>query len=260
MTLTQAAPSTTPRTAKPKPAISRDRWHRYTYAGVTYPGVTGILKVIDKSEVLMRWASRQTAEAALALGPELAKMQETIGPNGVIDALTKRSAWKNDEARDMGSAIHEYADRYAKGLDLGEVSDSVRRRVEHYCEWLASSGWKVRLSEAYVLNKTLGYGGTLDLLAYDEDGQTVLADVKSGKGVYSETRLQLLAYGEAELIAPPDSLIAYPMPPVHRYVVLHVTEAECRPIDIAVTDLDREAFRACLPLSRWKAATKDERL
>ena len=118
----------------------------------------------------------------------------------------------------------------------------------------------MRLSEAYVINKTLGYGGTLDLLAYDENGQTVLADVKSGKGVYAETRLQLLAYAEAELIAPPESLIAYPMPPVHRHVVLHVTESGCRPIELDLNDLDREAYLSCLPLSRWVAATKDQRL
>ena len=54
----------------------------------------------------------------------------------------------------------------------------------------------------------LGYGGTLDLLAYDETGRTVLADVKTGRSVYSETRLQLLAYGEAALIAPQGSPVA----------------------------------------------------
>ena len=89
---------------------------------------------------------------------------------------------------------------------------------------------------------TLGYGGTLDLLAYDEAGRTVLADVKSGANVYPEVVLQLLAYGEAALIAPQGSPLAYPMPTIERYVVLHVTDAGVRVIDVEVDDDDRAAL------------------
>lgn len=72
--------------------------------------------------------------------------------------------------------------------------------------------------------------------------------------------LQLLAYGEAALIAPQGSPVAYPMPAIDRYAVLHVTEGGVRVIDVEVDDDDRAAFRACLPLSRWHAARKGQRL
>jgi hypothetical protein len=72
--------------------------------------------------------------------------------------------------------------------------------------------------------------------------------------------LQLLAYGEAALIAPQGSPVAYPMPLIDRYAVLHVTDGGVRVIDVEVDDEDRAAFRACLPLSRWHAARKGQRL
>lgn len=239
---------------KPKPAITRDRWHRYTYQGVTYPGVTSIVGVIDKSKPLMVWASRLTAEAALEQLDTLPDMVRKNGRAGVVRLLTDQSAWRRDEAASIGTAIHEFAERVANGDDLGEVPESIRVRVHHYVDWFAASGWRRRITEALVVNPTLGYGGTLDLLAFDEQGRTVLADVKSGKSIYPETTLQLLAYGEAELIAPQGSPTAYPMPSVDRYVILHVTESGVEPIEVEPTDADREALRACIPLAAWKAA------
>lgn len=242
------------RQPRPKAAITRDRWHRYTYQGVTYPGVTSIVGVIDKSKPLMVWASRLTAEAALEQLDTLPDMVRKNGRAGVVRLLTDQSAWRRDEAASIGTAIHEFAERVANGDDLGEVPESIRVRVRHYVDWFAASGWKRRITEALVVNPTLGYGGTLDLLAFDEQGRTVLADVKSGKNIYPETTLQLLAYGEAKLIAPQGSPTAYPMPSVDRYVVLHVTESGVECIELEPTEDDRTALRACIPLAAWKAA------
>jgi hypothetical protein len=260
--VTTAVPAAAPAApvARQKPAITRDRYHRYTYAGRTYPGVTTVLRVLDKSDALMAWASRNTAEAALAQLDHLASLRDTVGPEGVIKALTARSGWKRDEAAAAGSDIHGLAERIARGEALPHVPQAIRAQVEAYAAWWAGSGWRLRVAEAFVVEPTLGYGGTLDLLAYDEAGRTVLADVKSGANVYPEVVLQLLAYGEAALIAPQGSPIAYPMPRIERYAVLHVTDAGVRVIDVEVDDEDRAAFRACLPLARWHGARKGQRL
>jgi hypothetical protein len=257
MTAIAASPRTA-RTAKPKPAITRDRWHKYTYQGVTYPGVTGIIGVIDKSDALIAWASRNTAEAALAQLDHLAGLRDTVGPEGVVKMLTARSAWKRDEAAAHGSEIHTHAERIANGEEAEDaIPEAIRERVARYAEWWAGSGWRKRLAEAYIVNVTAGYGGTLDLLAFDEQGRTTLADVKSGaSGVYSETKLQLDAYGNAEYIAPQGSPVAYPMPVIERYAVLHVTDEGVRVIDVELTEADHAAFLACIPLSAWRAAAK----
>lgn len=249
-----------PRSMKPKPAITRDRYHRYTHLGITYPGVTSIIKVVDKSDALIGWASRNTAEAALAQLDHLASLRDTVGPEGVIKALTARSAWKRDEAAAVGSDVHGYAERIARGEPFAVLPESIMVRVEHYAEWWRTSGWRLRLAEAFVVDTTAGYGGTIDLLAYDEQGRTVLADVKTGANLYPETRLQLAGYAGAGLIAPQGSPTAWPMPTIERTVVLHVTERGVEVVEVELDDTDREAFRSCIPLSRWVAAQKGRRL
>lgn len=247
------------RATKPKPAVARDRYHRYTFEGVVHPGVTGLIKVIDKSDVLMRWAARNTAEAAILQAANIPSLLETSGKEGVIRLLAERSSWKRDAAADLGTDLHGYADRISQGEDLAKdtVPEAAWARAAAYADWWQGSGWKRRITEAYVINRTLGYGGTIDLLAYDENGRTVLADVKSGKGVYGETILQLLAYGRAEVIAPVGSPTAYPMPPIDRYAVLHVTDAGVRVVDIEPTEEDWVAFQACIPLAAWQKTHKD---
>jgi hypothetical protein len=234
--------------------ITRSVDHQYTYEGQTYPGVTSILRVIDKSDALMRWASRKTAEAALGLLEELPNMLGQVGTEGVLKALSSRSAWQRDEAAGVGTEIHAMADLVAHGQALPEMLPSIRTRVDHYLAWWNASGWTLRASEALLVNPLLGYGGTLDLLAYDRDGKTVLADVKTGSGVYREVILQLAAYGASELIQVDG--VVYPMPKVDRYAVLHVTLEGVREVEVNVGGREREAFMAAMDLSEWRESVK----
>lgn len=239
--------------------IGRSATHQYTYGGKTYPGVTGILKVIDKSDALITWAARNTAEAAIELGSDgLSRLVETVGPIGAVKALSSRSSWKRDEAASLGTAVHEYADRFMKGDPLDDVTPTARARVENYVDWWNSSGWRLRASEAMVINPDFGYGGTLDLLARDRDGRTVLADIKTGKAVYAEAVLQLTAYGDAKFIETANGI--WEMPKVDRYVILHVTATECRPIEVEVGAFERVAFAACCDLAQWRDSMKGKRL
>lgn len=245
--------------------ITRSADHRYTYQGKTYPGVTGILKVIDKSDALMAWAARNTAEAAVGMmqGEDplywpLATLQKTVGDEGVIKALTSRSGWKRDEAAQLGTLVHGLADDLIHGRP-SVIPDHAKDHVKHYAEWWAASGWTVRTSEAFLVHPTGGYGGTLDLLCRDRDGRTVLADIKTGKGVYSEAVLQLTAYGMAPLIQPPGSDV-FAMPKVDRYAILHVTATGVREIEVPIGSLEEVAWSACIDLALWKETTKGKRL
>jgi hypothetical protein len=239
--------------------ITRSADHYYTFDGVTYPGVTGILKVLDKSGPLMNWAARMTAEAAVAALPGLPALLESVGPEGVVKALTARSAWKNEEARDLGTDVHAMADLVATGQALPPMSETTLKRVDAYEQWWRASGWQLRASEYAVVNVTMGYGGTGDLLCYDRDGRTVLADIKTGKGVYHETALQLAAYGNAEWLDTGDGSL-YAMPQVDRYAVIHVLADRVKEIDVIVGKAEVEAFRACMALDRWVKSRKGREL
>jgi hypothetical protein len=247
-------------------AITRSPSHEYSYAGATYPGVTGILKVIDKSDALMAWAARQTAEATVSLASPtddgswnvdgIAQLLRSVGPEGFTKAVTSRSAWKRDEAAQIGSTIHGIADKIAQGMDTGWVEPIVLERVEHYRQWWAASGWTLRLSEAKVVSPSIGYGGTFDLLAYDRDGKTVLADIKTGSGVYRETILQLAAYGMATFVQPADKPTVFPMVDPDRYAVLHVTAKGVKEIEVNVGQAERTAFLATVELAAWVKSVK----
>lgn len=241
--------------------IVRSPDHQYTFDGVTYPGVTGILKVLDKSGPLMNWAARQTAEAAvlMQIRGALSDLLATVGPEGAVKALTSRSNWKNEEARDLGTDVHAMADLIATGQPLPPMSEITMKRVDAYEQWWRNSGWKLRASEYAVINTALGYGGTGDLLCYDRDGRTVLADIKTGKGVYHETALQLAAYGAAEWMDTGDGAI-YAMPHVDRYAVIHVTADKVREVDVIVGQAEVDAFKACMALTAWSKSRKGREL
>ena len=249
-------------------AITRSADHRYTYEGVTYPGVTTILRVLDKSDALMSWAARQTAEAALSLYADgsLASMLNSVGNDGTIKALTSRSSWQRDEAAQLGTEVHRLADDHinGRGYDPEGRAEPIRKRVEAYADWWQASGWTLRLSEAMVVRPTdgtpiLGWGGTFDLLAKDADGRTVLADIKTGKGVYREAVLQLAAYGLATLVQFTDGKV-YPLPAIDRYVILHVTLDGVREVEVSVGTAEHMAFLACLDLHHWAESMKGKRL
>jgi hypothetical protein len=252
------------------PKIQRSADHRYTFNGVTYPGVTSVLKVIDKSDALMAWAARQTAEAAIGmLSPEygnetapLVMLMSTVGPEGVVKALTSRSSWKRDEAAQLGTDVHDLADQLMRGLSP-EIPDHARKHVQNYADWLASAGWTLRASEAMLVNPEWGYGGTLDLLAYDRDGKTVIADIKTGRSVYREAVLQLTAYSEAQYLQREEhgQTQVFTMPRPDRYVILHVTaDSPVREVEVNVGALEKVAWGACLDLYQWTEATKGKRL
>lgn len=248
------------------PPITRTIDHTYHYGAERLPGVTGILKVLDKSDALINWAARQTAEAMVELlrttdgqPSPFAILMDTVGEAGVIKAATSRKEWKRDEAAKLGSDVHAMADKISTGLDTGWMEPAVLERVERYRDWWTSSGWTLRLSEAYVASGGL-YGGTFDLLARDRDGRTVLADIKTGKAIYHEAVLQLAAYGMADVVCPAGSGQSYPMPAIDRYVILHVTAKEVREVELNVGDAERHAFMACVELAKWRDSMKGKRL
>lgn len=251
------------------PAIQRTQDHRYIYQGVTYPGVTSVLKVLDKSGALMTWAARETAEAAVSLAESrqiFDMMMATTGRDGIIKAVTARANWKRDEAAQLGTSIHSWADRYVNMGELPAVSETAAEYTRHYAEWWQRSGWKLRISEAAIVAPAdegaahTGWGGTLDLLCYDEAGRTVLADIKTGKGVYRETILQLAAYGMGRFISPLGSQDVYEMPRVDRYVVIHVTREGVRPVELAVGPNEWSAWISALDLWNWTELVKGVRL
>ena len=240
------------------PAIQRtsDHWYRWTdpVTGIQHnmPGVTGLLNTLWKGHALDAWKDKTIAEAAVALYRK-GIMDELTDPMAVA-AIREAVKEPRMVAARLGSEIHAmaedlHADRQPEGSELAYKYAST------YWTWWKGSGWRLRLSEAIVVNPSQNYGGTFDLLAYDQDGKTVLADIKTG-GVWREAILQLTAYGLCPLVSPMGSDKVYPMPMPDRYVVLDVKPEGVRPIDINVGQAEMMAWADVLDLVKWQNSVK----
>ena len=80
-------------------------------------------------------------------------------------------------------------------------------------------------------------------------------DLKTGKGHYVETRLQLCALGHAEFLGLPGDPTKYQIPPIEQYAVLHVRPGAYpdgyQLYRIDLNSHDWAAFQGALAIYRW---------
>ena len=242
-----------------KPTIDgvvRTPRHLYYFNGAgPWPGVTTITDVLDKP-ALTKWHRTQVAEAAVAHAERLVADRDAGNTDAAV-AFLLAARNEGTNGRERGSRIHAALEAVlARTPALVDARDVPA--IEGARAWLNQTGVKPLEVEAFLIHETLGYGGTCDLIA-EIDGETWLLDWKSSKSVawpdgrvYDEMRLQLAAYARAEFIARPSDPERYPVPPITRYGIVHVTDAGTRLYPADVTDGDWVAFRACLLLHGWR--------
>jgi len=245
--------------------ITRSADHRYTFEGITYPGVSDIIECIGASfSAASGWGGKMASTAAVRLVNELPKMIEELGEVGAQRALNSRTNWGPDPSgSELGSAVHGLVEDYLMGKPERSITPKEGKRLRYFQDWWTASGWKLRLSEGMVVNKGgddgRGWGGTFDLLAYDQDGRTVLADLNTGS-VHSKAVIQVAAYGMANIVQPAGATQTYPMPNPDRYVILHLTEDGLREVEVSVGTPERMAFLSALDIYHWQQSMKGKKL
>jgi len=169
--------------------------HYYEDAnGKRIPGVTTILNEGLPKPALINWAGNATAEAAVNRWDELTDM----GPADRLKILKAASYEDRDAAAKRGTEVHALAEKLMLGREV-KVPDELRGHVESYVKFLDEWNPEPVLTEVTVVNYTVGYAGTLDMVM-DARGRRVLADIKTTRsGIYGETALQLAAYRYAEV-------------------------------------------------------------
>lgn len=149
----------------------------YTQDGANVPGVTTVLGVFPKPQ-LMHWAWE-------------------MGLQG-LDYMAVR-----DRAGDVGSLIHRLCECYLQGYNpldaLKQYSDNDKEialgHLENFKKWWVESELSPYATEQRLVSEQYGFGGTLDIPAiHPENGEIVLIDMKSGKGIYKEQWVQVAAY------------------------------------------------------------------
>jgi hypothetical protein len=236
--------------------VVRTPRHLYYFNGAgPWPGVTTVTDVLDKP-ALTKWHKEQVAQAAIAHAERLVADRDAGNVEAAIAFLL---ATRNEgtNSRERGTRIHSALESILRREPIS-VEDRDMPAVVGARTWLNEHKVKPVEVEAFLINETLGYGGTCDLIA-EIDGEVWLLDWKSSKSVawpsgavYDEMRLQLAAYARAEFIARPGDPERHPLPAITRHGIVHVTDAGTRLYAADVTDADWIAFRACLHLYNWK--------
>ncbi len=245
--------------ATPTEGVHRTRFHLYYFNGAgPWPGVTTVTKVLSAPQ-LEKWKLEQVALNAIENAEQLARDRDS----GKTDAAVKYVTTLSTAAMDRGTRIHGNIESILR-REAVEVDPRDEAAVQGARAWLNQQakehGLRPLHVEAFLLHETLGYGGTLDLIA-EIDGEIWLLDWKTGKSVaspsgevYRDHRLQLAAYQHAEFIACVGDPERYPLPVVQRFGLVHVTDGGTRLYEAPVTERDWIAFRACLNLHQWSKA------
>lgn len=218
---------------------------------VAYPSVTTVLKELAKP-ALQAWAAREVATFAVTQKHAWLQLPE----DSAIDLL-KRSPYRStSKAADRGSIVHAALEAWlAEHTGQGAAPDvpaELAGYVDAAVDYLDSQVDDVLEVEATVYSDTLQTAGTFDLLAVLKDGRTAVVDWKTGKRIYPETALQLVAYASAQWIGHADGT-RRDLPPVDVGVAVRLAaDGSWEAKEVAPTEALLTDFRALRRVLSWR--------
>jgi hypothetical protein len=189
-------------------------------------GVTTVCHIIDKSEVLMRWAVKKALEKLkkLIIGLPLWELSE-LDLSTTLDELIAQAKKADKEeleaAGETGHAAHEWIENYIQSI----IEEKEDRRLELLSkfpsderaanavtaalEWMHKHNVRWISTERKCFSRKYNYAGTADGLAFVDSctdkeccpatfkGRYTLVDWKTSNYLYIEYLLQTSAYQQA---------------------------------------------------------------
>ncbi len=237
---------TTPAVQTIKRGGSRFYVHPQTNAKV--PGVTSITGNLPKP-FLQYWGQKLVAEEAVDSLGSITQLMVAGKRDAAIDMLKRAPQRSTGDAARIGTDVHGLVEELNSGEPLGNVHPDLQPWIDQYQNFLDDWQPEFLEVESTVWSDTHGYAGTLDGIA-DIDGDLLIWDLKTGKGVYPEVGLQLSAYAHADYILSPDGE-QRDIPKVEYGAVLHLRpdKYELRPVRI--DDDVFQVFRSLITVTDW---------
>lgn len=222
------------------------RGHGYKLDGEKLIGVTTALDVLDKP-ALRDWYARTAAERAV-------NEWDTLGQLPITERLERIRYGARDKvaaASLRGTEIHTLGQKLADGEKVDVPAEHLGE-VQAYARWLDTWGVETIATETPLCHTRHLYGGTADLWGRvaKRDNAVCLLDVKTGRGVYSETGWQLAAYRFSDLMQP-EKGVEIPTPAVDLVYVAHVLPDDVRMLPVKA---DEGVFREFLYILQVKRA------
>lgn len=231
-----------------------------------YISITNALESISK-QALIAWSANVEREACIAastallfgesneaamLDPQLTRekyiqlLKEAIGKQKASTRLATQAA-------EIGTDTHSLIEWWARtkiGLMVGsrpKVGDKSEWGFMSFEDWAKAHDFKPVRSEMVVFSHVHKVAGTLDLLGY-VDGRLKIVDIKTGKAVYAEAKMQCAAYHRClrEMNeACDDSALVLRLPKID-------TDPEFEPVDVDNLDYHFRAFLHAKELRLWQ--------
>jgi hypothetical protein len=153
----------------------------YNAAGESLTSVTRALKNLGWSTTpLMIWANNEGLD-----GRVLWQNQTKAADVGTIVHLAIKAEIKKEKDFDLVKLIANY------GLDEDDERN-IRLALQGWERWKKKTKFKIVASEEKLVSEKYQYGGTMDAVMVD--GERVVIDFKTAKGVYPDNLCQIRAY------------------------------------------------------------------
>ena len=216
--------------------------YRHPHTGDVVPGVTTVLKKLDKPGVL-QWAVDNTAAFAVANIDALLSRTEEQG-FGFLRWYWKRDPLKGDlddirnysqgvlsDAAELGTMLHDWVAADHGVGSYPNVSNAPQYFWEMVSEWdkfTREHDVKPIATETTFWSHQYGYAGTADGL-WEVDGVRMLIDVKTSRNTWDEHYMQLAALGACDamlLEVGDENWVEEPVPAFSEYALLHVRPSD----------------------------------
>lgn len=230
-----------------------------------FESITNILNILNKPAI-GPWMAKEERKMCIALAYRLFTQSISATDEGVFSKLFEAELGKQKAgiklllaAAEIGTGTHsliEYWARVQLGWPVGPrptVGDKSEWGFMAFEDWAKAHSFIPQLAEMVVYSLTHHYAGTLDLFGL-VDGVPTLVDIKTGRAVYAESKLQCSAYVTAmrEMgLGNPERAIVLRLPKVE-------TDPEFEAVEITDIDKHFKAFLSAQQLWRWNYEQEQE--
>lgn len=181
--------------------------------------VTNIIDNGVPKPALVHWSAREVAACAMESLPRLVRVRGAGAREAERDWLARAAERKRDTAANLGGAVHDALEASILGQPWPAPTEEQAPFLAAFANFLHDWSPVFEATELVVAHPDHGWAGKAD--AWMElprlGPATVLADWKTGRGIYGEVGLQLAAYRRARVawlrdgteVTPPAATTAY---------------------------------------------------
>ena len=230
----------------------------YRWQGRDLPSVTSLRRLAGLPFGLHQWAIGKVVEYTIDHWPDIS---ERLARGTTTDVQLVRQGAARPRPPPSGTGRHPSAPPSTTPRPWArrpeQVPDEVAPRLRQFLAWKAASQAEIVAAEFQVFSTTYGYAGSCDAMVRFPNGSLWIVDYKTGKGIYAEHALQLMAYTMADVVGADDVVderLTELLHGVTGMAVLHLSDSAWEFHALEPDPSTWVAFRGLLAFATWTAS------